>query len=1066
MKLNFTKCYSLLIIIILSRMIMPTTALAQTKITGTVLDKTNLPLPGVSIVEKGTQNGTLTNAQGKFTLTVKSDQSVVVATMVGFVAQELQVKGRSVLNFSLADDVQGLKEVVLIGYQKIARKKTTAAISSLSAKELADIPAASFDQLLQGRVSGVNVQNFSGQPGVAPTVSVRGNSLVSRGYDVYNVVNSPLYVVDGVPQPNEDYIGPGVGTGTNYLAGINPTDIETIDVLKDASAAAIYGSRAANGVILITTKKGLSGEPRIIFNSYAGITQRPKLRDVTLGATERRQKLDVLNRQLSYAQKTQLPYILTDSLNPAFNGNTDWQDLFYQTGRIANGDLSISGGNSDGTVYRFSGGYYDEDGIIKATGFKRLSTRLNLTSWALNKKLMINPMFAFSRSDRARGNGDNSSPISLGAGNMPSSLLTLDDDKKAYYLGSYDQNLDRNVSNQLTMNLNLSYNVNKHLVLNSQSSYLLNTARRDLSRGTLLNNGQGNSAYSFADNGVNISISNFINYTNQFGKHNLSVVAGQDILYNQYQYTSAYGYNGATDNVQVVQGFTQGKVSGTSDYQAYGLLSYYGRLAYDYQGRYLVSVSARTDGSSRFGANNKWGFFPSASAGWLVSEEKFMKDIDNNPFTLLKLRASIGTSGSLPNNNYLQYNLYNVNSVPFNGNYQVRDGNGNITSPGATTYNGVSAITPNFVNGAAQKGLSWERSTQWNIGTDIEIKNGKYALQFDVYNKQSSLQLFSVNLPVTTGYDYALTNSIGVRNAGVELSISANPLEGQFRWFTRLNVSYNKNQITSLPNGGRDLVMSGDRFDKSHILSIGSPINAFYLYQTKGVFSKTSDIPVNPYTGELYKNSNGTYQAGDFYLADLDGDGFIDIFNDGINPDKKPSGDPNPKYTGGWTNNFTYKNWTLGVFCTFTFDRDVLNLFESDRFSNSTDANAVYNFASTSTPDLSKINIWKNPGDNAQYAKYDLGTYRYYYTGAQTFFLEKGGYFRVKSVNLGYTFSPQVLRKLKVNKLKVFAIADNLFMFQQSKRLPDAEAVNPYGEYNGAGYPIPKKYTIGLELQL
>ena len=197
----------------------------------------------------------------------------------------------------------------------------------------------------------------------------------------------------------------------------------------------------------------------------------------------------------------------------------------------------------------------------------------------------------------------------------------------------------------------------------------------------------------------------------------------------------------------------------------------------------------------------------------------------------------------------------------------------------------------------------------------------------------------------------------------------ANPFSGAFKWNTRLNVSYNKNQIMNLPNGGRDLVLSGDRFDKSHILSVGSPINAFYLYRTNGVFSKTGDIPANPYTGELYRNSNGTYQQGDFYLADLDGDGFIDIFNDGINPDKVPIGDPNPKYTGGWTNNFTYKNFSLGVFATFTFDRDVLNLFESDRFSNSTDGNAISNFASFSTPDLSKINIWKAPGDMADYAK-------------------------------------------------------------------------------------------------
>ncbi len=1056
MKPNFTRTTPKVLMGFFFYLLIPWLAFAQTKISGTVLDKTKQPIPGVTVLEKGTKNGTVTNADGQFILLLKNPNAVVVTSIVGYISKELTANGKTVLNFSLDEDNQTLSEVVLIGYQNISRKKATAAISSISAKELANLPAASFDQLLQGRVSGVNVQNFSGSPGSAPTVSVRGNSLVSRDYDQFNVVNSPLYVVDGVPQPTESYVGPGTGTGTNYLAGINPTDIESIDVLKDASAAAIYGSRAANGVILITTKKGISGEPKIFFNAYAGITQRPDLRNVTLGAAERRQKMEVLQRQLSYADQTQLPYLLTDSLNPAFNGNTDWQDLFYQTGKITNGDLSLSGGGDNGMVYRFSGGYYNEDGIIKGTGFKRYSGRLNLTSRALKQKLMINPLFAYSRTDRARGNGDPNdpnNPVRLGAGNMPSSLINLSPEKAAYYLDPNSQNLDKNVSNQLTVNLNLSYEINKHLSLNSQSSYLLNNARRDRSASSLINNGQGNSSSSYADNSINLLTSNFISYNNTFRKHNLSVIAGQDILYNLFQTTEASGYNGSSDNIQVVNGYRQTTLGAESDYQAYGLLSYYSRLAYDYDGKYLVSLSMRGDGSSRFGTNNKWGYFPSASIGWLISEEGFMKNSTHNPFTLAKIRASIGTSGSLPKNNYLQYNLYSVNNGSFNGN------------GGATSYNGTTAITPNFRDGAAQSSLSWEKSMQWNIGTDLEMKNGRYALSLDVYNKESSLQLFSVNLPVTTGYDLALTNSIGVRNSGAELTISASPLEGKFRWFSRLNISYNKNEIMNLPNGGRDLVMSGDRFDKSHILSVGSPINAFYLYKTNGVFSRNSDIPINPYTGERYRNSNGTYQAGDFYLADLDGDGFIDIFNDGLNPDKLPVGDPNPKYTGGWTNNFTYKNFSLGIFATFTFDRDVLNLFESDYFSNSTSGSAVANFASYSTPDLSKINIWKSPGDAADYAKYDLGTYRYYYTGAQTFFLEKGGYFRVKSINFGYDLPARVLKKMGVNKFKVFAIMDNVLMFQQSKKLPDAEAVNPYGEYSGTGYPIPKKYTLGLEVQ-
>jgi len=1051
MELNFTSLFSRLLGIIFILLI-PWSVFAQVKITGTVKDKSGV-LPGVTVTEKGTKNGITTDNQGRYSLTLTKADAVIVIKMIGYSPKEIAVNGATTIDAILEEDNQTLSEVVTIGYQKITRKKSSAAISSISAKELSNLPAASFDQLLQGRLSGVNVQNFTGQPGAAPTVSVRGNSLMSRGYDEFNVVNSPLYVVDGVPQPTESYVSPNTGTGTNYLAGINPADIESIDVLKDASAGAIYGSRAANGVIMITTKKGISGEPRVGISAYYGSTARPELRDVTLGTVERRQKMALLENQLPLNDQRYLPIMLTDSLNPAYNGNTDWQDLFYQTGRISNVDLNLSGGGTGGMVYRFSAGAYNEEGIIKATGFKRYSARLNLTSKALKEKLTINPIVAFSRSDRGRGNGSAGNPIGLGAGDMPSSLFNLDDDKRALLLGAYDQNLDKNISNQLTLNLNLGYEFSPNFRFTSQSSLLSNNARRDYSRGNALQNNQGNYSYAFADNGIDVRTSNLLSYNNTFKKHSISALIGQDIQYNQYQTISASGSNGSADNIQVVNGFQQSRIGAGSDYQAYGLLSYYSQLAYDYDGKYVVSLSARADGSSRFGANNKWGYFPSASVGWLISEENFMKDHKNNPITLFKLRASLGNVGSLPSSNYLQYNLYNVNAAGFNGG-------------DATSYNGTTAITPNFYNGVAQKNLSWQRAMQWNVGTDIELKGGKYAFSFDVYNKETSLELFSVNLPVTTGYDLAMTNSVGVRNAGAELTIAANPLptSSPFKWFSRLNISYNKNQIMSLPNGGRDLVMSGERFDKSHILSVGSPINAFYLYKTRGVFRSDADVPVNPFTGEKYRNSNGTYLGGMFYFEDLDGDYFTDVFNDGINPDKLPYGDPNPKYTGGWVNNFSYKNWSLGIFATFTFDRDVLNLFESDRFSNSSAGNAA-DFSRYSVPDLAKLDLWRKQGDNAEYAKIDIGSYRYYYTSAQTFFLEKGGYLRIKSVNLGYDLGQRTLKRLGLTKVRIFGLVDNLAMFQQSKRLPDAEAVNGFGEYNGAGYPIPKKYTFGLDIQ-
>ncbi|HVU55603.1 MAG TPA: SusC/RagA family TonB-linked outer membrane protein [Puia sp.] len=1024
---------------------------------GTVKTDNGQPIANVSIRVKSTNKGTTTDDNGNFTLTVPS-QSVLEISAINYAAQEVKVGGRTTLALVLLESNSSLGETVIIGYQRVTRKKTTAAISSISGKEIENLPSSSFDQLMQGRLSGVNVQNFSGQPGARPTVAVRGNSLIARDYDQNNVVNNPLYVVDGVPQPNEQYQGPGTTTGMNYLGGVNPNDIESIDVLKDASAAAIYGSRAANGVIMITTKKGRSGAPRVIVSGYAGVTERPKLREVTTGTLERRQKMAVLQQQLTYAQRQQLPYLLTDSLNPAFNGNTDWQGMFYKTGLIRDGDLSMSGG-SDNSNYRFSTGYYDEDGIIRATGYKRYSMRLNLMTKALHSKLDINPIISFTRSDLARGNGqdprytNNYNPFSLSAGAMPSSLFGLDPNKEQAILGAYNASLDKNVSNAFNFNLNLGYTFNPHLKFTSLENYLYNTSRRDFTRTNAQESQQGNYSYAFSDNEVNIQISNYITYTNTFGKHNLSLLGGQDIQYDQYESTTASGSNGASDQIQVVNGFRQSTLTAASDYQAYGLLSYYARLAYDYDSKYLLSFSARTDGSSRFGENSKWGFFPSASAAWIMSDESFFR---NSYFSLFKLRASLGTSGSLPDQNYLQYNLYKVNAATFNGNGD------------ASSYNAITAVTPNFHDGVAQKGLSWQKSLQWNIGTDMEIMQGKFGAQIDIYNKENTLQLFSVNLPVTTGYDVALTNSIGVRNSGVELTIKANPLPkgSPVKWFSSLNLSYNKNRIMSLPNGGRDLVFqNGDRFDKSHILSVGRPINSFYLYKTLGVFATDADVPVDKFTGQHYHNGNGDYKAGDFYLADLDHDNFIDIFNSNLNPDKMPIGDPNPKFTGGWTNNVTWKSWTLGLFFSFTFKRDVLNLYKADQFSNSTDANPNANFAQYSIPNLDKINIWRQQGDKAEYAKYDLGTYLYYYTSAQTFFLTTGDYFRLKSLSLTYQLPDKALSRIGLSRMKVFGVADNLLKWQSSKDLPDAENVNAYGEYDGAGYPIPKKFTIGLEVQ-
>ncbi|MDR0266454.1 MAG: SusC/RagA family TonB-linked outer membrane protein [Sphingobacterium sp.] len=1040
------------IVLFLSVFLTSLIALGQ-QITGTVRDKNGKQLAGVTVRNTSTSNSTQTDDQGNFKISGKSGE-VLETSFVGYERARQTIPATGKMSFALVETLSILDEAVVIGYQSTSRKKATAAISSISGKDLENLPAASFDMLLQGRLAGVNVQNFSGAPGASPTLAVRGTSAVSLNYsndDYYNVISNPLYVIDGVPQPTEQFVGPNTGTGTNYLAGLNPNDIESVDVLRDASAAAIYGSRAANGVIMITTKKGRNGDPRFMLTGYGGLTQRPELREVTLGRTEREQKMTILKNQLSSNDFRNLPFMLTDSLNPAFNGNTDWQDLFYQKGKIKSADLSVSGGSAISS-YRFSGNYYDEEGIIKATGFKRYTGRLNLSSKAINERLTINPIVAYSYNKRARGSGSDVSPIALSAGSMPSSLLNLSDAKKAYLLGTYDSSLDNNESSNLNTNLNLIFNIAPGLTFTSQSAYIKDMANRAYNRPSALMSGAGNysSAYSYENSQVRIS--NFLTYVKQFGKHSLNVLLGQEAEKNKMQNVSAWGSQGVSDQIQVVTGFLQNNIGANSDLQKWSQLSYLGRFSYDFDSKYLFSGAIRADGSSRFGENNKWGYFPSASVGWILTEEDFLR---NNPtLTLLKIRGSYGLTGSLPKSNYLQYNLYNVN----NGGYQGNSG--------ATSYNGQVAITPNFTNGVAQKNLSWERNRQWNLGVDMELYRGRFTAMVDIFNKENYDGLFDVMLPVTSGYDYAKTNSVGIRNSGVDIQLSADvlPRSSALTWRSNLNISYVRNRIMNLPNGGRDMVMDGDRFDKSHILSVGSPINAFYLYKTLGVFSTMDDIPVNPYTGERYRNSNGTFNPGDFYFEDVDGDYFVDVFNSGINPDKRAIGDPNFKWTGGWNNVFNYKDFSLTLFFTYGFGRDVLNLFESDQFNNSASGDAVSNFTYYSIRDLDKLNIWRQPGDKAEYAKYDIGTYRYYYTSAQTFFLENGSYMRFKNLIFSYNLPERISKKWSISKVRFFGIVDNVARWQKSKKLPDAEAVNPYGEYNGGGYPIPRKYTLGFEL--
>jgi len=1044
----------------------------QVTVAGLVKDASG-PLPGASIVLTGSASGVSANTSGRFTLKIEAGKSITVR-MLGYEAQTIKItESNTNLIVVLKTDQKVLKDVVVIGYQQVSRRSVSAAITSVDPKTIADIPTPTFDALLQGRVAGLNVQNFSGEPGVRSNVVLRGNTSVSRSIDnntgsasgkasLARAISGPLYVIDGVPQSTEDIaaINYGTGTGTDVLAGIPINDIDNIDILKDASAAAIYGSRGANGVIIITTKKGTAGKTRINFSTYHGITDQPKLDKVLVGAEETRAKLALINHYGNYANLKNIPQILTDTLNPAFNNANDYRSGIYQTGKVDNYELSISGGN-DLITYRYGLNYYNEDGIIKKTGLQRYA--LNSTVGInVSPKLKISTQIRFYRVDRPTSLSDLSGNVNPFTGGyyanspLPPSNLYLGQANKDFLYGSSNVSTDANTNNSITISPTIDWRINDHWLFNTVISYESAGSRRDAyTPGVVRQSGLGY-ASSFVDNSANYLMSNNIQFSSTLNKiHHINVLLGQNTEYHTYRATDAEADGIPNDQISIVKVLNKNNSSAYSDLIESGIQTGFLRFNYDFKGRYLLSAVFNADASSKFGPGKRVGYFPSVSAGWIISDEPFMKST-KNWLTLFKLRASYGIAGRQPDSgdNYLSFNTYTIGAGSFTGSSSPQTGQ-NLSN----TYNGIAAIAPNFNGGLSNKNLTWEHSKQANIGVDLTFLDGRFNFVADAYVKNTSQGIFSLNLPVTTGYTTIVTNSIGTQNRGLEASFIAhyfNP-KSAFQWETDFNIAYNQNEITSLPNGGRDIYL--DKF----VLRQGQPINEFNLFQQTGVYKTDKDVPVNPVTGGVLNFYGYPFKGGDPIWKDSNGDGVLD------QTDYVPAGNPNPKFTGGFNNIFSYKNWSVSVFCTFTLGRDIYNDYLVGKLSHlvpTDDGNSdpYHNLTNNAFPDLSGINYWQNPGDNAKYPSLSSvsGT-RYKYAAVSSAWVENGSYLRVKTVSLSYTFNPAVLKNLHLSRLRVYGMVDNLHIFQKSN-VPDAEEVDAFGIYNGSGYPIPKKYTLGVDV--
>ncbi|TKC08064.1 SusC/RagA family TonB-linked outer membrane protein [Pedobacter polaris] len=1039
-KLSLSRLFGILAILLI-----PWQVFAQTKITGTVKDNNGLPIPGVSVSQKATKNGASTDENGKFTLILKADAPLTLTlTMVGFATKEIAIDGKTTLNIELLEDTKSLNEVVLIGYQNIQRKKTAGAISSVKGKDFENTPYSTFDSMLQGRVAGLTVLSTSGEPGGNNIVNIRGATSVVLGQS-----SSPLYVIDGIIYDVNDI---GSAYGSNPLQAINPNDIESVDVLKDASAAAVYGARASNGVILVKTKRAAIGAPpQIRVATYFGIANKPALKPIQTGTAERRLKMDLLYAgNGSYTQLGNLNMMLTDSLNSAFNNNTDWQGLFLQTGLITNVDASIAAA-TETYSYRFSFNRFSEEGVMKGYDFSRITPSL-FVQVNPTKSLQVQTNLFVGLTKSRHGQGDQTKyPFTTWG--FPSSFWKIGTTEEELYSGRYDELRDDDRTTSLNGNTSAQYTIIKGLNLKSTISYNINNNTRGYFKPNILSNSGQNEAEGWVNQGNRWELENTLNYTKSLESgHNFNAV----VLYGMEKNVSNSTYSrsvGNSDAVKTVNGIASGANLYTNNIvQQRSRLSWMGSFVYDYKGKYLMQAVYRTDASSRYSADNRWGAFPSISAGWNVSEEKFFTPF-KKVVSYLKLRASYGITGNDPGAYYAQYQtLITDASYPFSA---LANGQGGSQ----TTYNGTQVLYPNYNGAASAPSISWERAPQFNAGVDLGFFNDRISMSAEYYVRDSKSKVFDVAVPLTTGFSQISNNYVDLRNTGVELSINTRNLgpKSQVQWNTNFNIAYNKNYVTKLPNGGRDFTFGPPWMQQT--LSVGEPLFTYKVWEVRGIYSRDSDVPIDPLTGKRITQFGGSqFGAGDPARVDQNGDYNID-YSDNIS-----YGNPNPDWTGGMNNSFSYKGFSIDVLTTFISGRKLRNGYLSDKLQDAgtSDPYTLWGPRSGPASNFNVADFWSKPGDVAKYPGLITNTVDKWHIG-QSMYVEDASFLRIKNIRLGYTLPEKVSKRMGIRLIRFYGLLDNVKVWSRST-VPDPEAVGVDGYSSGNDYPIPRKYTFGLDL--
>ena len=1030
-----TRCWLYMLILLLS-FGLPESIFAQTdlvKVTGTVTDETNQPVPGVNVLLKGSSNiGTVTDIEGKYTLNIPKDATLIFK-FVGYKTTEVAVNGKTTVNLSIQPDVKQLEDVVVIGYQAIKREKSTAAIASVAGEKIENIPVPSVEMALQGKVAGLNVLNITGEPGAKGIVTLRGNTSIAS----QDSRSTPLYVVDGIVMDEGD-LGQIDLTGTNPIAGINPNDIESIDVLKDASASAIYGARAANGVIIIKTKTPKAGKPQVRLNGYYGVAMKPTMRSTLVGTAERHLKMDLIYQYLGKPGMENVNYWITDSLNPAFNNNTDWQSNVIQKARIQNYDVNVSA-YGEKASYRLSYNFYDEEGTVIGTGFTRNTASLYLNARPYSF-LNLTGNIRFSEMSRKKTNG---SINIFSTWSFPSSFFKLTDEDIENFKGNNLDELDKNLNRDLYANFQANIDFTPYLKWTTSYSFGYSTTRNDYFIPSYRNDGN---AYATSSSGSvkRWEIENYIQYLRSFKEtHNLSVLFGQGAEYSYIDNLWGEGNYIASNSIQTIQGVVSKNSNASSSIEERARLSWFARLSYDYKDKYLFSANWRMDGSSRFGKDNRWGHFPSVSAGWIITKESFFPE--NQVTDFIKIRGSYGITGNDPAGFYDAYRALTTN-VDYRG------------GSGITSYNGSGTIAYDFGSAVTSRELGWEESKQMNFGLDAHFLNKRIILTGDYYIRDSESMIFNYALPVTTGYTEAKNNLVSVRNSGVELQLSLDllPHNWDWSWTIDANIAMNKNQIKKLPNGNRSIVTGSPWME--WILTVGRPLYEITGWRSNGIYATDDDVPVDPLTGNRMTFFGTTMQAGDIAVVDQNGDYNID-YND-----KVSLGNPDPKYYGGINTTVRWKGISLGVFCNYVIKRTFWNGFLSDRMNGGVYSAGGWGNVSGPALDFGGLKYYTTPGQQADLPTLIATNHMDNRHIAHEIYTDNGSFFRVKNISMSYEFPTALVNKIKLQRLRVYGYMDNVWVFSKSKTYPDPENINTNGYANGSEYPLPHKFTLGAEI--